>query len=153
MTEVEQVIQVVQKDDLSRARKEVLEKIEQIEFPPERISWLITLNELYFHLGTIYAFKLLFEGRVGWASIITGEFVFGKNVPDFYSMVCYCGCSNYWWLCCRVRNHHRCPQTLGPPEFQGESGTEICPSRLPIPGSSGAIASLGHLAPCAPQVQ
>ena len=55
-------------------------KIEQeIELPKERICWPITLNELYFNIGTIYAFKLLFQGRVGLASTLTGKELFGNK--------------------------------------------------------------------------
>ena len=50
----------------------------QIELPAERICWSLTLLELYFHVGSLYALKLLLEGRIGWATTLTGKELFER---------------------------------------------------------------------------
>ena len=55
-----------------KARDRALPNVDNVELPPERIYWLLTLLELYFHAGTLYAFKLFLNGRVGLPSAVTG---------------------------------------------------------------------------------
>ena len=54
-------------------KHESLEDIDEVELPPEKIGWPFTLVLLYFHCGSLYFLKLLLEGRVGWATVVTGE--------------------------------------------------------------------------------
>lgn len=73
MESTELIEPVADEKSTSESKEFQLEKIEDVELPPEKICWYLTLMELYFHVGTLYSFKLMFDGRVQLSTLATGE--------------------------------------------------------------------------------
>ena len=82
MESTERAEPVVVLDEKCDSKNLQFDQVDKVQLPPEKISWLITLNELYFHLGTLYAFKLIFDGRVALGTFLTGK-VHWVSVSNF----------------------------------------------------------------------